>query len=336
MIVLPAALFCMIALASSANADAQPTLRDFDRIRLTEAFRLADAVGNRIWPDWDKAPFAVLLVTPDHEFLIRHPKPTEDFTALGEDALLKQKVFVRKRTYATDLLATFPAVGGVPTIVIGQAEKTAAKTSTRWVITLLHEHFHQFQMSQPKYFADVDALGLARGDKTGMWMLNFDFPYTKPEVEEQYNALAKALGEAVEARKDKDFAKRRAAYLEARKKFQAALTVNDNKYFSFQAWQEGTARYTEYRVADWAAGEYQPSKAFQELKDYTSFKEEARTILDGIVKELATLKLSKAKRTVFYPLGAAEGLILDEARPEWRKRYWEERFSLDKVVLGEK
>jgi hypothetical protein len=326
----------LLSIAPSVLADTPPALRDLDRIRLAEAFRLADAIGNRLWADWDKATFAVLLVTPDHEFLIRHPKPTDDFTSLGEDAMLKQKVFVRKRTYATDLLATFPAVGGVPTIVIGQAENTAAKTSTRWVITLLHEHFHQLQMSQPKYFADVDALGLARGDKTGMWMLNFDFPYSKPEVEERHAALGKALGEAVEARKDKDFAKKRAAYLEARKKFQAALKEDDYKYASFQIWNEGIARYTEYRVAEWAAGEYQPSKAFQELKDYTSFKDEARTILDGIQKELATFNLSKAKRAVFYPLGAAEGLILDELKPEWRKRYWEQKFSLDKVVLEEK
>jgi hypothetical protein len=322
-----------LALVSCTDASTPTSLGDLDRIRFAEAFRLVDAIGNRIWPDWDKAPFAVLLVTPDHEFLIRHPKPTDDFTALGEDVLLKQKVFVRKRTYATDLLATFPAVGGVPTIVIGQAENTAAKTSTRWVITLLHEHFHQLQMSQPKYFADVDALGLARGDKTGMWMLNFDFPYTKAEVEERYAALAKALGDAVEARKSKDFAKKRAAYLDARKRFQAALKEDDYKYASFQIWNEGIARYTEYRVADWAAGEYQPSKAFQELKDYSSFKDEARTILEDIQKELATFKLSKAKRTVFYPLGAAEGLILDEVQPEWRKRYWDQKFSLDKVVL---
>jgi hypothetical protein len=126
------------------------------------------------------------------------------------------------------------------------------------------------------------------------------------------------------------------AYLEARKRFQSALKADDEKYFSFQVWQEGIARYTEYRVADWAAGEYQPSKAFQELKDYTTFKEEALVILVGVTKELALVQLSKAKRTAFYAVGAAEGLILDSALTEWRKRYFEERFLLAKMLFGEK
>ena len=33
-----------------------PTLAEVDRIRSAEAFRLADALGNRVWPEWDEAP----------------------------------------------------------------------------------------------------------------------------------------------------------------------------------------------------------------------------------------------------------------------------------------
>src|SRR5260370_29548884 len=80
-----------------AVAQEAPALPDDDRIRIAEAFRLADAVGNRVWPGWDKAPFAVLLVTPEYEFLVRHPKPSADFTSLGEDKVLKYGVSYRKR-----------------------------------------------------------------------------------------------------------------------------------------------------------------------------------------------------------------------------------------------
>jgi hypothetical protein len=320
-------------LADDPGSVAKPRLSDVDRVRLAEAFRLADALGNRVWPGWDKAPFAVLLVTPKHEYLVRHPKPSEDFILLGDDPLLKSRVYSRPRKFATSLLATFPAVGGVPTVVIGQAEGTAAKASTRWVITLLHEHFHQLQNSQPRYFADVDALGLARGDKAGMWMLNYPFPYTRTEVKEQYAAMSNALAAALKAREQEDFPAKLAAYVKAKKKFQSVLQPDDYKYLSFQLWQEGIARYTEHRVAQKAAAEYKPSKAFQELKDYTTFAEEARAILKGIEKELAALQLDKAKRTAFYALGAAEGLVLDRANPKWRERYFEEKFSLDRHFL---
>jgi hypothetical protein len=320
----------LIASVPAFDDQTPPSLADIDRIRIAEAFRLADALGNRVWPDWDKAPFAILLVTPKHEFLIRHPKPSADFALLGEDAILKHKVWFRKRVFSTRLLATFPAVNDVSTIVVGQAENTEFNTSTRWVITLLHEHFHQLQNSKPGYFAGVNGLGLARGDQTGMWMLNYPFPYAVPEVKQQFSSMRKALAEALQARQQADFDRKFAVYLEARKKFKSLLKPDDDKYLSFQLWQEGIARYTEYRLAELAAAEYQPCKPFQDLKDYKAFQEVARTILRDIEKELAAVELDKAKRTVVYNFGAAEGLVLDRARPEWRSRYFEDRFSLDK------
>lgn len=141
-------LVSLVLLAvSGVLAQDKPNIPNVDRIRLAEAFRLGEAVGNRVWKDWDKAPFAVLLVIPENDFLIRHPRPSNDFTLIGYDSLLKSDIYFRKRTQRTDLLATFPAVSGVATIVIGQAENTSKKTSTPWVVTVLHEHFHQLQIS---------------------------------------------------------------------------------------------------------------------------------------------------------------------------------------------
>jgi hypothetical protein len=318
-------LFISLILLASA---ARPALPEGDRIRIAEASRLADALGNRLWPGWDKAPFAVLLVTPEHEFLIRHPKPSDDFTFVSEDALLKSTVWFRKRQYNADLSATFP-VGGVPTIVIGQAENTSARTSTRWVVTLLHEHFHQLQYSQPRYYAEVEGLGLAQGDRTGMWMLNYPFPYTKAEVKEAFSEMCRRLAEALRSVRAANFAKKLKAYLEAKEVFRSLLAPDDYKYFSFQLWQEGIARYTEYRLAELAAARYEPSREFRNLADYTSFKQEAGAILKRIEDELISVRLDEAKRTAFYAVGAAEGLVLDRANPGWRKRYFEEKFSLD-------
>ena len=95
---------------------------DADRVRLAEVFRLASEVGDSVWAGWSSAPFAMLLVTADQEFLIRHPAPTPDFTRVGYDPLLHSDVFVRKRTFATSFLATFPAVGETPTIVVGELQ----------------------------------------------------------------------------------------------------------------------------------------------------------------------------------------------------------------------
>jgi hypothetical protein len=313
----------------SAQAQQKPSLSQIDRIRLAEVFSLGDAIGNRIWKDWDKAPFAVLLVTPDYEFLIRHPKPTADFTLIGHDDLLKSDVYFQKRQFQTEFLATFPAVGGVSTIVVGQAENTAAKTSTPWVVTLMHEHFHQLQDSQPNFFEQVAALNLAHGDQSGMWMLNYKFPYGGYEVRQQFFVMSRLLADALKSKEKDDFAANLSAYLTARQQLREMLSTDDYKYLSFQLWKEGIARYTEYHVASLAAGDYSPTKAFVALKDFTSFKSVAEQVMNRILSELSTLELEKSKRVSFYAMGAGEGLSLDRVNPQWRARYLKDKFSLD-------
>src|SRR4051812_47058762 len=263
--------FALLLLAQNVLAQPKPRINETDRIRLAEAIRIGDSIGERIWKDWNKAPFAILLITADHEFLIRHPNPPKDFTRAGRDALLRSEVYYRKRTLNPTFLATFP-IGDLPTIVIGQAENTSKKTSTPWVVTVLHEHFHQLQYSQPNYYPDVTALNLARGDQTGMWMVNYAFPYGDSKVKEQFASLSRLLAAALEAESG-DFSAKLTEYLAARRKFGETLSADDYNYFSFQVWQEGIARYTEYRVAELAASRYKPSKKFRSLKDYKPFRE---------------------------------------------------------------
>ena len=322
--------FLILSSVNTSLGQEKPDLREVDRVRLAEAFRVGEKLGDDLWAGWSKAPFAVLLVTPDTEFLIRHPRPTNEFTSLGYDARLQSEIYYRERKFNTNLLATFPAVAGVSTIVIGQAENTASKTSTPWVITLLHEHFHQLQESQPNFFKDTEGLNLSRGDQTGMWMLNFPFPYTSPQVSQQFSLMCRLLVEALNTKSDVHFTAKLAAYLEARAALKKLLSTDDYKYLSFQLWKEGIARYTEDRVAHWAATNYQPSREFRELKDFTTFAAAASQIRTGIITELSTLKLDEHQRTAFYPVGGGEGLILDRATPNWRSRYFAEKFDNEK------
>jgi len=321
-----AALLAAISFSAAAQ---QPQLDNTDRIRLAEAFRLADTMGNRLWPGWAKAPFAVLLVTADNEFLIRHDKPSADFKLVNYDSILHSNVYVRKRTQPANLLATFPIVGGIPTIVIGQAENTAKKTSTPWVITLLHEHFHQLQYSQSDYYPSVNSLDLTRGDKTGMWMLNYPFPYDWPEMHDHFSLLASRLLKTLQTQNTKQFEQNLSLYLAERRELEHTLSPDDYRYMSFQMWQEGIARYTELRMAQLAANRYKPSKAFKKLKDYKPFSEVALEIKRSIESELATGKIEQSKRVMFYALGAGEGLLLDLVNSGWRTQYFTDKFYLD-------
>ena len=299
-----------------------PAIPSADRIRLAEAFRLSGAIGDAIWTGWSRVPFAVVLVTPETEFFIRHPAAPANAQALGWDALLGSDVFARPRTFATRLLATFP-VEGVSTVVVGQLANTSATSSTDWVVTVLHEHFHQLQEAQPGYYSRVAARGLARGDETGMWMLNFPFPYDASAVEKAYDAAAQALRGA---RGGADAA----GFLRARARFRESIRGDDLKYLDFQLWKEGVARYTQVRVARFAGASerYAPAPAFAALPDFVSYAALARDLEETILDELSKLELAKDRRTVFYPYGAGEALLLDRLRPCWQDQYFANMFTL--------
>ncbi len=295
---------------------------------MEEVYRLASTVQDDIWHEWSKAPFALLLVRPDHEFLVHHPHATNNFDTAGFDKDLNSYLMYRKRLFAQNLLATFPAINMYSTIVVGQPEQTNITNSTAWIVTVLHEHFHQLQMSQPNYYADTEALGLSRGDKTGMWMLNYPFPYDSAIVQEKFSAMCVALSEALSA-SDEQLPAKLKAFREARTAFKNVLSPDDYKYFSFQLWQEGIARYTEWRVAKLAAEKHTPSKELQSLKDYKPFAAIADSLNSKILRDLPKLPLADGQRVVFYTFGAAEAMLLDRANPKWQEHYLTKKFDLE-------
>ena len=309
------------------RASAIPGIPHADRVRLGEAYTIAERIGDQVWPGWSSAPFATLLVTPEHEYLVRHPRPPREFRLVGYDSLLKSAVLARPRTLALDLLATYPAVAGVPTIVVGQPGATG-KSSTGWVLTILHEHFHQLQTSRPGYYAGVEALGLSRGDQTGMWMLNYPFPYDSVPVQALLSTWTRELRGALESG-TVDATRARAAAAAA-SRLREMLSPDDYRYLAFQMWQEGVARYTELAVARLAAARHTPGDDFRALPDYTPFAAAADALEQGIMNGLGAQELARDRRVVFYALGAATALLLDRSAIDWRRRYLDEPFSLDR------
>ena len=318
----------LAAAAVPMRAQAPPRISDTDRVRIREAFRLSNALGDRIWPAWHDAPFAMILVTPEYEFLIHHSNPSPDFAKIESDMLVGAPVYFRKRGFSTGMQATFPAVNGVNTIVIGQAELTNDKTSTRWVLTVLHEHFHQLVYSSPGYYAEVAKLGLAHGDETGMWMLNYPFPYDSARVQEKFTAMTHALLTALAQTDRPSLLKKTAEFNSANKEFRSSVPAEAEKYFAFQLWQEGVARYPEVMLAELAAKNYTPSPEFAALPDFASFGSVGMAIRTKIMSDLGTLSLGKARREVVYSVGAAEALLLDRVKPAWRREFMTRRFRL--------
>lgn len=312
---------------SFSHGQTTPKMRNEDKIRIKEATTISNKLGDKIWNGINKVPFTVLLVTDSLEFLVNHPYPSEDFKLSEEDKLLNTKIFYRERKFPDWYLATFPAVNGVNCIVVGTPEKTN-KNSTNWVITLLHEHFHQYQFTSKNYYEEVKKLDLSGGDETGMWQLNYPFPYNNSKVVKQFNKYTSALFKAVYNVEKKHFNKDFKNYLKERLKFKKILKPEDYRYFSFQIWQEGIARYTEYRFLQ-ELENYIPSNEIEQLKDFVSFKDFKNKFYLSELKSLSTSKLEKDKRISFYAIGLAEGILLDKQKPNWQEKYNTEKFNIE-------
>jgi hypothetical protein len=307
-------LIVLLLATTLCGQAAKPLLSD-DAARIAEFYRLAPQITDKIWPGWSRVPAPLLLITADTEYLAHFPDPPKEFHKAGEN------LYDRPRQFPPSMQATFPAIGFPPVIVIGEPKATQSQTSTPWLFVVMHENFHQLQWAQPGYLKAIDDLGLSKGDTTGIWMLNYPFPYEVPEIAESFLHLRDNLLAALSEVDQQKFAPLAKQYLRERKAFMAQFLPGDRKYFSFQLWQEGVARYTQIKSAE-AAADYQPSTAFAALPDYTPFSSHALTVRARTLDELAHIDMTKSKREVVYSFGAAEALLLDRINPTWKDEYF--------------
>lgn len=312
-------LFAVSAIAQEKFA-AQPPKDDATCVQ--QFYRIAIQVQDSLWPGWSKIPAPLMLVTADAEFLTHHPAPPREMKKIADDW------YARPRQFPADFQATFPAFGPPSVIVIGEPANTLSKTSTPWLFTVMHEHFHQLQNAQTAYFDAVKALDLSKGDTTGMWMLNYPFPYDKPEVVQGFVQLRDLLVRALDEKDHAKFTALANEYVAERHKFFGSLSTDDRKYLNFQLWQEGIARYTEVKSAE-ACANCEPTAEFAALSDYESFASYAARVRAKTLIELKQADLASRKRIVVYSFGAGEGFLLDRINPSWKDDYFKRMLSLD-------
>lgn len=304
-VTLLACAMCVVCSDSARSNSNDP------RELVREARAIAELNGDRIWTGYSDAPFGILLVEENRERLFCHEGPADGFESLGIDPILSCSSGVRQATFPPNLLASFPAVDGIATIVIGTPEGTG-KSPVAWLLTILHEHFHQAQFSWPDYYPGTENLGLSGGDETGMWMLEYPFPYERDETSSAFRTMADRLREALGVRGTDAFYDALLQYWQARELARQTVSEDDWKYVELQFWQEGVARWTEGAIAAISDG-------------YSDAASEAN---ERVMRELSELDLARQRRSAVYPIGAGEAMLLEAAGSDWREHYWSEPFAL--------
>ena len=167
--------------------------------------------------------------------------------------------------------------------------------------------FHQWQDALPDFYPRVAALGLADGDQTGMWMLNFPFPYDRPDTIAAFGRASQALGAALDARGRPTLHAALSRYLVERRHLAESVGEKNWRYAEFELWKEGVARWTEIEL-----GKRHPDAKIQ--ASALQLERSARAWLDKP-------DIAGAGREFVYPYGAAEAMLLEACGPAWRTRY---------------
>ena len=283
------------------SKDIDASLRRSLQLARTEAA----TIGESLWPGYSAVPFDFLLTLEDREVLFCRPQQVDGFTALGIDPITGCDMQERASQVPKHMLAAMYAAGAGWTIVMGTPESTG-RSHADWARTIHHEHFHQYQNNFDRYFERLNALGLAGDDTTGMWMLEYPFPYRDPAFNRAFAKARLALQRAVTG-SGKGLARQVARYLSVRTALEASVPAKDWRYLELELWYEGVARWTDIELAERSTDAALRQSGTQE-----------RT---HVMSSLASLDPRVKQREIVYAYGAAEAMLLQRCVPDWRAGY---------------
>jgi hypothetical protein len=314
---MPGKFFVILCLCSFLSIRAIAQIRHEDKLRYLEAIRISKAMGDNVWPGFSTMPFATLFIYDSVEYLANHPHPPSAYTFIAFDSMLNSDIYKSKRSWPPALLACAP-VNNYPTLLTSSPEVLKARSST-WILKLLHERFHQNQFLD-SLLRDISALKLKVTDAS--------FPYDSPTVNESYKNYRNALATTLQNIDNSKFRKSFKNCIRQKRSFRKSLSADEYQYFSLMLWMEGIARYTEFKFLE-QLRDYPVSPAVASLEDFIPFRQLEQKELSKEQSYLAEVDLSVGRKTCWYTIGYAEGMILDKVAPNWKLFYWKERFNID-------
>lgn len=311
---------------------------------LREALHVIRQVGDRVWPGWTDGPLPVLVIDDEYEHLLNPPdrwQPPPDFQQT-EQRFADQPVYRRDRVLPPTLRASFP-IAGLPTAVVG-AWRGSEETPNEWVITLTHEWFHVLQLRRGEQ-QKVERLQLGALDNPS-WQLDYPFPYADPDVGHAMQLFGQALYDVWLNSRHLPQEGQRTFVAEtawaALQNLQAILNLKHSegahRYFQFQTWKEGVARYTAVQVAREVASlelndQYQHVPGFTLLQGATTYTR----LWEDVIRNNYWLirnagRPGERDRTSFYGLGHGMAELLDLLAPSWKDRYFDLDVWLDDLM----
>ena len=347
----PAFLIPLLALGNAASEEA-PRLR-IDPLLLAEVVEVYQIIAddeNPVWPGWNASDTPILLYLPNvQDALLNHPSPPEGFV-LVDTPLLPEGWTLHLRDGETvfefDGQNTSTDVGGVETLVVADTisnlrpqllqlmrdPRDVNEKQERLDLDLLatdpygqlgfvvHEAFHVHQYR-------------ATAGKAGNEMALLSYPWLSATNNAGFALEGLTLARALEAQDFDDAYVAALEWLAVRLDRRAALSPESIAYEDGTEFNEGLAKYTEWRLLHVLEGR-EPGAAMRWARDFRGYEdlgfwraqmlERVRSNLAGEVIVNNDPYGSGMLRFRLYDSGMAIGALLDKLEADgWRERMFE-------------
>jgi len=310
-----------------------------------EVWAIASGDENPIWPGWDVSETPLLFYYPgEQEVLVNHPAPPAGFepyegplSSLGWDIAVRDGETV----FALDGQNTSTDVGGVQTLVVADTLSNLRNNLLAWAVErsspareealslrmlaadpydqmamILHEAFH---VQQHRW-------GLNKsGDESAL----LSYPCLDVTNNVGFALEARALTEALTATDEEDVWLAALRWLAIREHRRAELPGPAVAYENGTEFNEGLAKYTEWRLTSAIEGR-EPAPAMAWVRGFSGYEDMAfqRELLLASMRGFLTGEHvvnndpygTAPVRFRLYWSGMAIGGMLDLIYPEWKER----------------
>jgi len=337
-----------------------PALR-LDPLLLAEVVEVFSVIGadeNPIWPGWDACSTPILLYFPGvQDALLNHPRPPEGFRRVASPLLPAGWTLDLRdgeTLFALDGQNTSTTVGGIETLVVAdtfsnlrtslaqllQDPRAAAERERDLTLERLagdpydglgmvvHEAFHVHQ-------ARASGKGASEA-------LLLQIPWLAAENTAGFALEGVALGQALEAREDGRVFEAALEWLAVRKERRAKLPGAAVTYEDGTEFNEGLAKYTEWKLAEAMEGRT-PHEAlrwrrrFHGYADTSAWRANLLRALRGNCSGEVVVNGDPygagGLRFRLYYTGMAIGALLDRlGADDWKERIFEPKTTLTGLV----
>lgn len=302
---------------------------------------------NPVWPGWTASETPLLLYLPGREdLLINHPKPPEGFRPY--DGPLKfpgAQVLVKHgpTLIGFDGQNTAMDVGGVRTLVVADPlsnlrqrvggliedpRPAAEKTRTLEFESLTQDPYDQLGLVVHEAFHVYQ--NRVAPDRGGNEMFLLFYPVLSVDNNLGFGLEAQALSAALEARDDRAFREAAVRWLAVRLDRRAKLPARAIEYEDGTEFNEGLAKYTEYRLFQVLEGRT-PAAGLTVTQGFHGYGDLSRERADLVREMKRNLRgevninndpygTAPARFRLYYS-GMAVAAMLDRLSPDWKRTF---------------